>query len=203
MQEDYGKLWYQDVSNKLGINRALDVMNGTGLSLPCKVVAVNGSIVTVMFLVQNAGALPNVTIPKAESPYFRMPTQIGDTGVVISADTILSNISGLGSSVPDFNRNYGNLSCLMFVPVSNKGAPPANQTQAIAESPDGVLLQTSNGNVSLSLTSSGVTIKIGSTTWSFTASGLTLSNNVVAETHVHLYSPGTGTPTDTGGPLAG
>jgi hypothetical protein len=203
MQEDYGKLWYQDVANKLGINRALDVMNGSGLSLPCKVVSVNGSIVTVMFLVQNAGPLPNVTIPKAESPYFRMPTQIGDTGVVISADTILSNVSGLGSSIPDFNRDYGNLSRLMFVPVSNQGAPPANQTQAIVESADGVLLQTSNGGASVSLTASGLTISIGSTTWTFAASGLALSNGVVAETHVHLYTPGTGTPTDTGGPLAG
>jgi hypothetical protein len=203
MQEDYGKLWYQDVSNKLGINRALDVMNDSGLSLPCKVVAVNGSIVTVTFLIRNAGALPNVTIPKAESPYFRMPTQVGDTGIVISSDTILSNVSGLSSDVPDFNKTYGNLSRLIFVPVSNQGAPPTNQTQAIAESSGGVLLQTSDGNVSLSLTSSGVTIKIGSTTWSFTGSGLTLSNNVVAETHVHLYTPGTGTPTDTGGPLAG
>lgn len=203
MQEDYGKLWYQDVSNKLAINRALDAMNGNGLALPCRVVSVSGSIVTVTFLVQNAGALPNVTIPKAESPYFRMPTQVGDTGIAMSADTILSNISGLGSSVPDFNRNYGNLSRLFFVPISNNSSPPTNQTQAIAESADGVLLQTSDKSVSLSLSSTGITISVGGTTWTFSSSGLTLSNSVIAETHVHLYTPGTGTPIDTGEPLAG
>ncbi len=203
MQEDYGKLWYQDAANKLAINRALDIMNRRGMALPCMVTAVSGSIVTVTFLVQNAGALPDVIIPKAESPYFRMPTQIGDTGVAISADTILSNVSGLGSSSPDFTKNYGNLSRLFFIPISNKSSPPTNQTQAIIESSAGVLAQTSDGSVSISLTSNGITLKVGAATWVFSGTALTLANGVAAETHVHLYTPGTGTPVDTGEPLAG
>lgn len=203
MQEDYGKLWYQDVSNRQSINRALDVMNSLGLSLPCEVVDVSGSIVTVTFKIQNAGALPNVTIPKAESPYFRMPTQVGDTGVAVSADTILSNISGLGTSVPDFTKNYGNLARMFFVPISTKASPPTNQTQAIMQSPAGAILQTSDGSVSISLTPNGITITAGGKSWIFTSAGLTLSSGVVTETHVHLYSPGSGTPIDTGIPAAG
>ena len=65
------------------------------------------------------------------------------------------------------------------------------------------MIQTPDGSVSINLTANGVTIKVGDSTWSMTAAGLTLSTGVVAETHEHLYSPGTGTPTNTGQPVSG
>lgn len=186
----------------MGHRKAAEAIEQLGMALPCHVVAVDGSLVTVAFDVQNAPwTLPNVTIPKAESPYYRQPVQVGDTGVTVPADASLSGVAGFGG-VPQYGRR-SNLTALAFQPVASKASPPANSTQTIVGGPGGALIQTLDGSVSINLTANGVTITVGSLTWSMTASGLTLSTGVVAETHEHLYSPGTGTPTNTGQPVSG
>ncbi len=201
-QYEYSRLWAGQHLDQLGNRKALEAIQQIGMALPCYVVAVDGALVTVAFDVQNPPwTLPNITIPKLESPYFRMPTQVGDKGVTIPADASLSAVAGFNSAPPSWGRR-GNLTALVFAPVSSKLAPPANQTQAIIEGPGGALIQTADGSASMNLTSSGLTITIGSDTWTFTSAGLTLSSSVVAETHEHLYTPGTGTPTNTGEPIA-
>ncbi|MHB1781027.1 hypothetical protein, partial [Acidithiobacillus sp.] len=79
MASNSSKLWLQDSLNRLAIARAQGEIQRQGMALPCHVIAVSGSIVTVQFDVSGV-SLPQVTIPKAESPYFRQPTQIGDKG---------------------------------------------------------------------------------------------------------------------------
>jgi len=195
------KLWVQDSLNKLAIQRATDMIRQRGLALPCSVKAVNGSIVTVSFNVQGGGALPNVTIPKAESQYIRTPTQVGDVGVTIPADVILASASGIGTALADISRSYGNLSTLMFVPLGNKSFPAVNENAAYVAGPQGAVVGMIDGSSTITVDSTGITITVGSKTWTFTNAGLTLSNGVVDETHVHLYTPGTGTPTDTGPPV--
>ena len=199
---DYQRLWAQQHLDQMGHRKAAEAIEQLGMALPCHGVAVDGSLVTVAFDVQNPPwTLPNVTIPKAESPYYRQPVQVGDTGVTVPVDASLSGVAGFGG-VPQYGRR-GNLTALMFQPVASKVSPPVNDTQAIISGPGGALIQTPDGSVSINLTANGVTITVGSSTWSMTASGLTLSTGVVAETHEHLYSPGTGTPTNTGQPVSG
>ena len=76
------KVHYVLALNNFAAQKALDAINLLGKALPASVVSVNGSIVTVKFEV-NAGQqqLPNVTVPKLESQWFRAPTQVGDKGI--------------------------------------------------------------------------------------------------------------------------
>lgn len=201
-RHDFSRLWVAQHWDQASRRLASETIEQLGMALPCSVVEVNEPFVTVSFDLINAPqTLPNVTIPKLESPYFRQPTQVGDTGITLPADAALSGISGLGSS-PAWGRR-SNLTALVFVPVSSQKSPPPNATQAIVWGPDGALVQTLDGSTSINVTASGVVITVGSTTWTFNANGLTLSTGVVAETHEHLYTPGTGTPTNTGAPVAG
>ncbi|MHB1659592.1 MAG: hypothetical protein ACYCRF_09835, partial [Acidithiobacillus sp.] len=173
MASNSSKLWLQDSLNRLAIARAQGEIQRQGMALPCHVVAVSGAIVTVQFDVAGV-SLPQVTIPKAESPYFRQPTQIGDKGSTVSCDVYLGGISGLGGGVADMTRR-GNLSALWFQPISNSGSPPANQTQAIVQGPGGALIQTVDGTSTVDVTETGTTITLGSTTFVLTSTSITMT----------------------------
>ena len=153
--DNYAKLWVQRNLNTLASTRAGEAIQNTGMALPCSVTAVNvdgfGSLVTVSFeanvpYTKPDGSkayytLPPLTLPKAESQWLRAPTQIGDVGLTIPADTFLGGISGLGSGVADLGVNYGNLTTLVFLPVAAKsfGASP-NLNQAWVNGPDGAIV---------------------------------------------------------------
>lgn len=217
MPSNFHKLWPSDTANQIAIQRAGQAIGTLGQALPCEVVAVTGAIVTVSFQAQSAPwALPQVTIPKAESPWIRMPTQVGDLGVTIPASWYLGGISDLGGGVADTAQPM-NLSALVFVPVSNAGSPPINQGAAQIQGPDGVILQTTTGTTSSAITNtSGTVITFGTTTLTINASGVTIDVNgkvysftqtdatldgIPFGTHAHAYYPGTGNQTDTGGPV--
>jgi len=158
MSDDFSKLWIQQNLNQNAIRRASEAIQRTGRALPCKVTAVSGSIVTVEFEVDSTPwTLPQITIPKAESPYFRMPTQIGDLGITIPCDVYLGGISGLGGGTANMNP-AANLSALMFMPVSNKNSPPIDPNAAQIEGPNGVIAQTSDGANSVKVSSAGVAL---------------------------------------------
>jgi|SRR6185503_522769 len=132
MSDNYHKLWIQQNLNSNAINRALQAIQSTGRALPCTVVAVQvdgfASLVTVEFQAQfpyttpdgkaASFTLPPVTLPKAESPWMRSPTQLGDVGLTVPADTFLGGISGLGSGIAQVGVEYGNLSTLVWIPVA-------------------------------------------------------------------------------------
>src|ERR1700730_3807475 len=142
MADNFAKLWLQKAQNQLAINRASQEIQKQGRALPCRVTAVTGSIVTVEFEMDTSPwTLPPITIPKAESPWIRMPTQVGDTGLTMPADVYLGGISGLGGGTGSFTRR-GNLSALVFVPVSNGDSPPDDPNAAQVCGPNGARIRT-------------------------------------------------------------
>jgi len=176
MADSYEKLPLQTSQNRLAINRARLEIERQGRALPCRVTAVNGAIVTVEFEMDTSPwTLPPITIPKAESNWIRMPTQVGDFGVTMPSDVYLGGISGLGGGTADFRRR-GNLSALVFVPVSNSGSPPIDQNAAQVQGPNGAIIRTTEGITSSIVTDqSGTTITFGSTTLVVNATGITLT----------------------------
>ena len=165
MANNYSKLWLQKTSNKLAISRAKQAIENLGRALPCSVVAVNGSIVTVKFEMNAAPlTLPNITIPKAEGPWIRSPTQVGDKGMTVPADVYLGGVSGLGGGVATF-APQGGLTALVFVPVSNSASPPVDQNAAQIQGPNGAIIQTTTGTTSKIVTDqNGTTVTYGSNT---------------------------------------
>ncbi len=184
MSDNAEKLWLQDSLNRTAINRAADAIARLGKALPCRVTAVSGSIVTVEFEVSSQWTLPAVTIPKAEGPWIRSPTQVGDYGLTVPADAYLGGISGLGGGVANMVPR-GNLTALSWVPVAAVGFSAVNINAAFVSGPQGAVIQTENGSCVMTLNSTGVTIKLGAKTWTFTSAGFTDSIGVIEETHIH------------------
>lgn len=178
MSENYAKLWVQRSANQTAINRAQQAIENLGRALPCRVVKVSGAIVTVAFEVNAAPyTLPNITIPKAESTWLRMPTQVGDKGVTMPADAYLGGVSGLGGGVATLTRP-GNLSALVFVPVSNSGSGPDDPNAAQVCGPNGAIIRTTTGTASSIVTNDeGTTITFGATTLVINAAGITMTAN--------------------------
>ncbi|WP_321913586.1 hypothetical protein [Paraburkholderia sp. J11-2] len=176
MDDNYGKLWLQKTTNQLAVTRAQQAIKSLGRALPCRVTAVSGAIVTVAFEVNAAPwNLPQITIPKAESPWIRMPTQVGDKGVTMPADVYLGGVSGLGGGVASMLQR-GNLSALVFVPVSNANSGPIDQNAAQIQGPNGAIIRTTTGTTSSIVTNdSGTTITFGTTTLTVNAAGITLT----------------------------
>jgi len=170
------KLWPQasPIDNSASIVEV--VLSELQRALPCHVVSVSGSIVTVAFDVANPPVpLPQVTIPKAESTWLRSPTQVGDKGVVLAADAYLEPIAGMASGTAPFTRpsTYGGL---VFVPVSQQPSPPADPNAAYAQGPNGFVGQTTTGTTSSIVTnSSGTVITFGSVSLTINASGVTIA----------------------------
>lgn len=192
-----------------------DGLQSIGKSLPCSVVAVNGALVTVKFEINSNFTLPMVTVPVATSFYVREPTQVGDKGMVISADTYLGGVSGQGNGVASLVQQ-GNLSSLVFQPLGNSSwAASPDSNAVLLQGTNGVILRDLNGDNTLTANPTTTTIKIGSATFTFSDSGLNISvggttiaingsgitvsggdvvaNSVSLETHVHSgVQPGTG-----------
>lgn len=173
-----------------------------GKALPCEVVAVNGQMVTVAFKVNSPQALPQITIPKNESPWCRAATQVGDTGITQPADTYLGGISGLGGGVASTTQPVPNLAALVFVPVAKTSSPSApDPNKSWINGLAGAVISTTDLTSSVTVSETAVTIKVGTKTWTFTAAGLTDNTGVVLETHQHQYDPGNNPPALTGGPV--
>jgi len=173
MPDDYQQLWIQRNLNTLAATRAAEAIESTGRALPCQVTAVNGSIVTVKFEVTvpyvmpdgtaSTYTLPPLTLPKAESQWMRAPTQVGDFGMTVPADTFLGGISGLGAGVADLGVDYGNLTTLVFVPVAAAGfsaAPDPNK--AWVNGPAGAVISDTAQTAAVTVAKNLVTIQGGS-----------------------------------------
>lgn len=176
MAENYDKLWLQKTSNQLAVTRAQQAIKSLGRALPCRVIAVSGAVVTVAFEVNAAPwTLPNITIPKAESNWVRMPTQVGDKGYTAPADAYLGGVSGLGGGVATMLQR-GNMTSLVFTPISNANSGPIDQNAAQIQGPNGAIIQTTSGTTSSVVTNQeGTTITFGTTTLTVNAAGITLT----------------------------
>lgn len=202
MADNYAKVWVQKTSNQLAINRVRQAIDNLGRALPCSVVSVSGSIVTVKFEMDASPlTLPNIEIPKAEGPWIRSPTQVGDKGMTMPADVYLGGISGLGGGVATF-APQGGLTTLVFVPVSNSGSPPIDQNAAQLQGPNGAIIRTTTGTTSQIVTdTSGTTITYGSTTGTFNTSGVALNGsqvNITGTTNINGATSITGNTSVTG-----
>lgn len=172
--DNFSTLWVQDSLNRHATSKAASAIQQTGRALPCKVTAVNGSLVTVAFeanlTVTVAGqetqiTLPPVTLPKAESQWLRNPTQVGDVGFTAPADTFLGGISGQGSGVADLATDYGNMSTLVFVPIAATTFPASpDANKAWVNGPNGAILSDEAQTVSVATDNATgkVTITAGS-----------------------------------------
>lgn len=179
-----------------------------GKALPCTVVAVTGQIVTVNFAVNTPGqTLPQVRCPIAGPEYIRMPTQVGDKGVVFPADVYIGGVSGLGGGVASMTPT-GNLSTLVFFPIGNTAFTPVDPNAVTIYGPDGVVLRDTGSGCVFTLTSSGIVIKVGGMTATFNAQGITVTGGEIDADGIGLkthFTPGVtvGTGTTTVPPVAG
>lgn len=164
MSDNAARLWIQNTQNQVAIKQAAAAIERTGNALPCRVTAVNGSIVTVAFEVNAAPwTLPPVTLPKAEGPWIRSPTQVGDFGMTVPGDVYLGGVSGLGGGVANTTRR-GNLTTLVWVPIGNVNFPVVNANAAYVSGPEGAVIQDQNGNTILTINNTGtLTIKAAHT----------------------------------------
>lgn len=189
MHDNYVTLALQPKLNQQARNQALQAISQLGQALPCSVTAVNGSLVTVKFEVQSVPfTLPPLTLPKAESQWLRSPTQIGDVGLTVPADTFLGGVSGQGTGVANPSVNYGNLGTLVWVPIAATTFPSTpDANKAWVNGPHGARLGDSASDVYVDCdaTSGTVTIKASGKTWTFGPAGFTMSSSIVAETHIH------------------
>ena len=136
-------------------SRAADLMQQQGRELPGHVTKIEGQIVTIAFDVNAPYPLQEVSMPIDTGVMQWLPIQVGDKGVVRSADVYLGGVSGLGGGTADLLRK-SNLSMLIFHPTSNKDwRPPGGAAQDDhvirnnSKGSGGVMLVTldSNGNV--------------------------------------------------------
>ncbi len=185
--------------NRIAVQNVATQMQKQGKAWPCSVVAVNGSMVTVKFEVTSTQTLPQITIPKAESAWIRSPTQVGDVGLTVPADVYLGGISGLGGGTAS-TVQPPNLTALVWVPVAAKSFSSVNANAAFISGPQGAVIQTEDGTSKIVVNESGITMTFGGKTVALNSSGFTI-DGVLFDTHRHLYNPGAGTATDTGGPV--
>ena len=180
-----------------------------GQILPCTVVSVSGSIVTVNFeVLSGILTLPQVEMPIAESQYTRLPIQPGDKGICIAASTRLGGISGLG--VDESLAPLGlpsNLGGLVFLPISNKKWFSVNGRYLVLYGPDGVEITTEAQDCKITLTSAGVVIDLNGGNLTVNNGNTTMNGNLtvnglITGTNGFAISGGTGATMNVSGNIA-
>jgi len=184
---DFDTLWLQPKLLASARNQALQAIQQTGRALPCTVVSVNGSLVTVNFEIASPPTLPQIIIPIAMSQWIRIPVQDGDQGITVPADTFLGGVTGQGG-IADLSVNYGNLSTLVFVPIASTAfAAPPRANIFWGNGPHGARIGDSANATYIDCDpdTGTVTIAAGGKTWTLSAAGLTMSSGIIAEVHIH------------------
>jgi len=201
------------IQNKIDTNQEF-----FGWQLPCRVTKVEGSIVTINFEVaQNEGFnFPEVQCAIAQSTYVRLPVQVGDLGICLSANARLGGINGLGNGLAPLATPL-NLEGLIYVPIGNLNWSAVDPNAVNINAPNGVVIRDTENNCTITLLPTGVTVAIGSTSLivdgtgvivngKFTVNGNvettgTLKNNGVSVGSTHKHSGiQTGT-SNTGNPV--
>jgi hypothetical protein len=170
--------------NRFAEQKARKAIDTIGQALPCRVVAISGSIVTVSFEVNSAPyTLPHVTIPVAQSHYFFQPIQIGDFGVTVPADVYLGGVSGLGGGTPDLTLP-ATLAALLFVPVANKAWVPTDPDKAEIFGPAGTIIRNGAGDSIVTVANDSITLSVAGHSIVINADGVTI-DGILWDTHEH------------------
>jgi len=193
--------------NNFAQGKALEAIQQLGKALPCSVVAVSGSIVTVSFEVQSNFTLPQVTCPMFGPEYIRYPTQIGDLGVVFPADAYLGGISGLGGGTAGLTLP-SNLSALVFFPIASKNWSATDDANAVViYGPNGVVLRDTGKTSKIVVAPSVITTTTATVTTTATSGEthttptFTINGNLVINGTISQGSSGSGTSASLIGPL--
>ena len=180
MSDNAERLWLQDSLNQTSIKRAAEAINRLGKALPCQVVAIKGSIVTVSFEISGE-TLPNVTIPKGEGQWIRSPTQKGDYGLTMPADVYLGGISGLGGGTANTIRR-GNLTALQWIPTAAVSFPGVNTNAAYIAGPEGAVIQDQAGHCIAVISNNGTITLTAQTTIALNAPTIELNGQITQGT---------------------
>jgi len=153
-----------------------------GWQLPCRVIAVDGAIVTVNFEIDTGGqyTFPPVTCPIAQSTYVRLPVQIGDFGMCISADARLGGVTGLGikGALAPLGLPF-NLGALVYVPLGATDWSSVDPNAVNINAPNGAVIRDDGNNCVITLTPTGVTVVKGSTQVIINDTGITMYGNLL------------------------
>lgn len=172
------------------INSAMQLV---GRSLPCSVVSVQGSIVTVKFELTNIPfTIPQVTIPVFGPEYIRYPIQVGDKGFCVAADASLRGITDLGVGTADLVQP-SNLGALVFYPIGNKNWSAVDGNALVMYGPNGCVIRDSGSGCVITLTPTGVKTVVGSTTVEVVGNKVTVtSTDVVINGNLTVHGVITG-----------
>ena len=190
---------FAQTMNTFAQRKVQDNLQQQGQVLPCSVVAVlhNGTAVTVAFQVdQSLGyTIPQVTMPVAISEYVRIPIQVGDTGIALSASTRLGGISGLGSGLAPLNTP-SNLGALVFMPISNIGWSSIDSTA--------VVISSAHGESVVTISDTEVSLVQGSTSIVLSGGNVNINGTLIINGQPYLSHKHTGVKagTDTSGGVA-
>jgi len=158
------------------------------------VTKIAGEMVEVSVEAQGNFTIPKITVPQGYSEWIRPPTQVGDKGHVISSDYYIGGQSNLGGGTANY---YGraNLTPAVWHPVSQdkfKNNTNRDMNAVFLNGPNGVVMQDTKGQCVLTLTPTGIVIKIGGMTCTISAAGIDVEggdivNNglTVGSTHIH------------------
>lgn len=164
------------------INKAL-TMNGK--ILPVSVASRQGHMIEVVFELTNIPfTLPNMVVPIFGPEYVRYPIQPGCRGIVIPGDTYLGGVSGLGGGVADLTMP-GNLSSLVFLPISHTEWQDVDYSVLTLYGPEGVTIRDAGSSTTFMLTPQSITINTpqkfqvttGGTVLTLTPSGWSLTGS--------------------------
>ena len=143
--------------------KVADGLQSLGQRYPCTVAEVISSgIVLVNFEVNAAPfTLPKKKVPVVGSEYVRLPIQVGDKGMCITADARLGGMTGLGSGTPGLTRP-GNLSALAFIWLGNTAWSIVDDPDAVViYGPNGVILRDTAKTNTLTISETTVTLDLG------------------------------------------
>jgi hypothetical protein len=131
-------------------------------SLPATIVEMDptNTIATVQFEIDSQFTLPQVKMPVYGPQYVRWPLKKGDKGVVLSGDTALGAMSGLGEGVATLATQF-NLSTGVFFPMGNTGFDDTDDAKAtLVYAPNGVILRDDQKKSVLTLTPTQIEYKL-------------------------------------------
>jgi hypothetical protein len=176
-----------------------------GKSFPCVVTAVNGPIVTVNFAVAQTSVFTTaqVTMPIAQPYYIRIPVQVGDTGLAVSADARLGGITGLGTGAAP-NTGTTSLGALVFVPISNVNWPTLDPNAVVINAPNGSIIRTEDGTAIVQVQQNSITLTQGGSSITLSGGNVTITGTLIINGQAYLAHEHMGVKagTDTSGGVA-
>ena len=163
-------------------------LSGLGQVYPCTVksVGLDGSgnaIVTVNFEINPVSStgtkitLPPVTIPIAESKYVRIPVQVGDQGIAVSASVRIGGITGLGTGLAPLSP-ASNLGALVFMPVSNTAWETLDPNAVVISASNGAIIRTDDGKAVVTIADDKITVAYQSISLVINGSNVTINGNL-------------------------